>query len=129
MGASLLDALFPKAGPAGNSRGKGVETMKKQNWWLFTVLCGTLMGSYVLWSAEHLYAAPAQAKETVQALVSINKADASGLESIKGIGPMLAQRILAYRQSNGPFKQLEDLTQVAGIGQAKFEKIKSQITL
>jgi competence protein ComEA len=61
--------------------------------------------------------------------VSINKADAVELESIKGIGPMLAQRILDYRAANGPFKQLEDLVQVPGIGQGKFEKIKSQLSL
>ncbi len=62
-------------------------------------------------------------------LVSLNKADAAQLEAVKGIGPSLAQRIIAYRTERGGFKTLEEIKEVKGIGQVKYEKIKDQITL
>lgn len=62
-------------------------------------------------------------------LVNINNAGAEELQAVRGIGPVLAERVVSYRQSNGQFKKLEDLRQVKGIGTAKFEKIKDQITL
>ena len=65
----------------------------------------------------------------VQQPVSINKADSEELQSVRGIGPALAERILNYRQTNGGFKTLEELKEVHGIGDAKFEKMKSQLTM
>ena len=61
--------------------------------------------------------------------VSINKANAEELQAVKGIGPSLAERIIEYREANGAFKSLENLKEVRGIGDAKFEKLKGQITL
>jgi competence protein ComEA len=60
--------------------------------------------------------------------VNINTADVATLESLSGIGPVLAQRILDYRQANGPFARIEDITNVSGIGQATFEALRDQIT-
>lgn len=61
--------------------------------------------------------------------VSINKASADELQTITGIGPVIAERIVEYRESNGAFEVLEDLMDVHGIGQAKFERIKDRIKL
>jgi len=61
--------------------------------------------------------------------VSINKADLDELQTVRGIGPALAERIMSYRQTSGGFKTLEELKEVKGIGDAKFEKIKNQITM
>lgn len=61
--------------------------------------------------------------------VSINKASAEDLQNVNGIGLVIAQRIVEYRDKNGAFEALEDLMDVQGIGQAKFERIKEQITL
>ena len=69
--------------------------------------------------------AASQAHELVK--VDINKAGLEELESIKGIGPALAERIIAYRNENGKFKTREDLISVKGIGQAKFNRIKDQL--
>ena len=60
--------------------------------------------------------------------VNINTADAAALETLPGIGPALAQRILDYRQVHGPFLRVEDIMEVSGIGQATFEKLSDQIT-
>ena len=61
--------------------------------------------------------------------VNVNKASVEELQSVNGIGLVIAQRIAEYRQKNGAFEALEDLMDVQGIGQAKFERIKEQITL
>ncbi len=62
-------------------------------------------------------------------LVNVNRASQVELESIRGIGPALAERIVKYRESNGSFKSVEDLSKVSGIGESKLAKIKSQITV
>ena len=61
-------------------------------------------------------------------VININKASADQLESIKGIGPALAQRIVDYRDENGKFERPDDLVNVRGIGQAKLRKIQHQIS-
>lgn len=61
--------------------------------------------------------------------ISINAASAEQLSELPGIGPSTAERIVAYRQENGYFQTVEDLMQVKGIGQAKFDKLKDRIQL
>ena len=61
-------------------------------------------------------------------LVNINTADAAALETLPGIGPALAQRILDFRQASGPFEQIEDLMEVSGIGPGIFDQIRELIT-
>lgn len=60
--------------------------------------------------------------------ININTADLNALESLPGIGPVLAQRILDYRHSHGPFSRPEEIMEVPGIGQATFDKIQDLIT-
>ena len=64
------------------------------------------------------------------AQVNINTADADTLSSeLSGIGQSKAEAIVAYREQHGPYKQLEELTNVKGIGIATIEKNKTKITL
>ncbi len=65
----------------------------------------------------------------VGGLVNINTADAALLETIPGIGPTVASRIVAYREENGPFERVEDLTKVAGIGPETLEQIRPYVTV
>ncbi len=60
--------------------------------------------------------------------VNINTADSAALDSLPGIGPALAQRIIDYRQEHGPFARLEDIMEVPGIGPGTFEKLQDLIT-
>ncbi len=60
-------------------------------------------------------------------LININKAGQSQLETLPGIGASTALKIIEYRQTNGNFKSIEDLKNVPGIGDAKFNSIKSLI--
>lgn len=62
-------------------------------------------------------------------LVSINSATQKELETLKGVGPSTAKRIVQYRNENGAFSKLEDLVKVKRIGKKSFEKLKSRITL
>jgi len=61
-------------------------------------------------------------------LVNINTADAERLATLKGIGPALAQRIIEYREQNGAFKTIEEIKNVRGIAQKKFDAFKDKIT-
>jgi competence protein ComEA len=61
--------------------------------------------------------------------VALNRASAKDLEALDGIGPVLASRIIAYRNANGPFLTLEALLEVSGIGPAKFAQFKEKIRL
>jgi competence protein ComEA len=59
--------------------------------------------------------------------ININMANQEELESLPGIGPALAERIIAYREANGPFSTIEEIQEVDGIGPKKFEDIKNLI--
>jgi competence protein ComEA len=62
-------------------------------------------------------------------LVNINTATLDELNSLPGIGPTLAQRIIDYRAANGAFSTIEDIMNVSGIGVSTFEDIKDLITV
>lgn len=61
--------------------------------------------------------------------VNINKASQEELDRLPGIGPSTANKILEYRKQNGNFKSIEDIKEVSGIGESKFEKIRNMITV
>jgi competence protein ComEA len=61
--------------------------------------------------------------------VNINKASAAELEKLPGVGPKMAGEILQYREAKGPFKSVEDLKEVKGVGPKNFEKIKNGVTV
>ena len=63
------------------------------------------------------------------ALVDINTADEALLQTLPGVGPALAERIVAYREENGGFRYLYELTNVKGIGLKTFEGLQDLITL
>ena len=60
-------------------------------------------------------------------IVNINTANETELEELPGIGASIAGRIIEYRNKNGKFKSIEDIKNVTGIGDSKFEKIKESI--
>jgi competence protein ComEA len=66
-------------------------------------------------------------KEVINNKVNINAADVEVIAQLDGIGEKMAQRIIDYREENGDFNAIEEITLVNGIGQKKFEDIKDSI--
>lgn len=62
-------------------------------------------------------------------LININIASQAELESLPSIGPTTAQKIVQYREQNGPFLKTEDIINVSGIGPGTYERIKNLITV
>jgi len=71
--------------------------------------------------------APVGGGPAPSARFDINTADAAAFETLDGIGPVLAKRIVAYRDEHGPFGSVEDLLDVPGIGEAKLAAIRSAL--
>lgn len=72
---------------------------------------------------------PDELSKAGDGLVNINKASSEELQELDGIGEALAENIIAYRENNGRFKNIEDIKNVSGIGDSKYEKIKDNIKI
>jgi len=68
-------------------------------------------------------------KQPLTGKVAINRATAEQLEGLPGIGPDLAKRIVEYRQAHGPFKSIDELLNVRGIGKKKLEALRPYVKL
>lgn len=66
---------------------------------------------------------------TAQGKVNLNTADAAALDTLPGVGPAIAARIIAWREANGRFTAVEDLMGVTGIGDKTFEELKELVTV
>ena len=67
--------------------------------------------------------------EAASGMVSLNRASAPELEVLAGVGPVLASRIVAHREANGPFTAVEGLLDVPGIGEAKLSTIRDYVVV
>jgi len=63
------------------------------------------------------------------ASVNLNTATSEQLQTLPGVGPVLAQRIIAYRDEHGGFKSVSELRQVSGIGDARYQELKDRVTV
>jgi competence ComEA-like helix-hairpin-helix protein len=61
--------------------------------------------------------------------IDLNRADAGEIMRLPGVGPAIAQEIIRHRTENGPFRSVEDLLEVRGIGPKKLEKIRPYVTI
>ena len=85
-------------------------------------------GEQIYVDATVLNSAGKRVSKTVRSgPINVNRATAAQLDSLDGIGPVIAKRIIEYRKVNGPFATVEDLQKVSGIGTAKFAIIKSKL--
>ncbi len=75
------------------------------------------------------YAQAAAAMQEPQEPIDVNTASEEDLELIPGIGPAMAQRIIAWREQNGPFERIEDLLNVRGIGVKTLEKLRPYVVV
>lgn len=122
-----------------NVRFRGIRAFLRRPAVLAGALClclilGFFLGSLRARSRSAAVTAVARAPaEEVRSLgtelVDINTADEETLQTLPGIGPALAERIVAYREANGGFQYLYELTNVKGIGSSTFEALQEFITL
>ncbi len=94
---------------------------------LILVLITINIVSYRQWSKNKETVTIMVQKEKIQ--ISINRADADELEMLPGIGRVMANRIIEFREKNGEFKDLTDLVKVKGISERTLEKIKPYVKL
>jgi len=96
---------------------------------LSIVACCCLLWAVPVTAAQSKSTAHSTAKPSSTAVVNLNTASASDLEGLPGIGAKTAARIVEYLQKNGPFKKIEELMNVRGVGEKNFLKLKPQITV
>jgi competence protein ComEA len=72
---------------------------------------------------------PTRSGDRGDGLVDVNHGSVSDLEALPGVGPVLAERIFAYRAEHGPFRAVEDLLDVPGIGEAKLAALREALIL
>jgi competence protein ComEA len=78
--------------------------------------------------ASGVAAAPPKADPAAPEVnVDLNTASVAELEAVRGIGPALAKRIVAFRDEHGPFERVEDLLKVRGIGEKSLEKLRPYV--
>ena len=85
-----------------------------------------LAAAGIFWARQTVRLVPA---ELPAATLDLNRAAASDLETIPGIGVTLAERIVAYRESCGPFSSVEDVTDVPGVGAGKLAQMEPYVTV
>jgi len=95
------------------------------------VFLSLFVASVLMAGVAQTHAQTASAKLGSKPLVTVNlnTATATELEGLPGIGPSTAARIVEYRQKNGPFKKIEDVMNVQGVGEKSFLKLRPQLTV
>jgi competence protein ComEA len=124
-GSRLQEALTLAGGTVADADLRGLNLARKlvDGEQIYVPVQGEGTGAFPTVSASRVPAAVPQGK------ININAATVEQLDTLPGIGPALAQRIVEYRTVNGPFTTLEDLKKVRGIGDVIFAQMQDLISL
>lgn len=121
-GARLVDVIFAAGGFSKHADQASVNLARE-------VTDGEQVVVFKVGGAPQLIGPVAPGGSPGASQISLNRATQSELESLPGVGPALAGRMLDWRAANGGFKKKEDLLNVSGIGDKLFAGIKNQVTL
>ena len=94
-----------------------------------SIACALLVAIAAPAAGQGQAAPPAVRAGAPAAQVNLNTATAADLDTLPGIGPKVAARIIEFRQKNGGFKKAEDLMSVKGIGEKQFLRLKPLVTV
>ena len=116
--------------------------MKKSAFWCLLLICcsciaftgGFFLGRNANRTPVQVGVLPPVAADSLEGkqepeIININTATLEQLQTLPKVGPVLAQRILEYRQANGPFENVKDIAEVEGIGETILEAIMAYITV
>ncbi len=120
LGARVVDAIAAAGGPAADADLAGVNLAR-------VVADGEQLR--VPRVGEVPTAGPATGGVAPDGRVNLNTADAAALETLPGVGPAIAARIIAWRDENGPFRSVDELTAVSGIGERTLDGLRDQATV
>jgi competence protein ComEA len=119
-GSRVIDALNAAGGPK-----RGAELSE------LNLAAPLTDGQQIVVSRTSAVEAPAAAAATsaTSALVNVNTASAEELDTLPGIGEVLAAAILQYREEHGPFTSVDQLVDVSGIGEVTLEELRDLVTI
>ena len=95
--------------------------------WILTMVLALCAGQVA--AAQVREAAPSDAQRMQSELIDLNTATSVQLETLPGVGPRTAERILEYRREHGGFERIEDLMDVRGIGERTFLRLRPLVTV
>ncbi len=127
VGSRVHDAIYKAGGMTADANSQSVNLAQKLS--DEAVIYVAKEGEEVpeLGSSENSAKSSASAEKTGK--VHLNRATEAELQTVSGIGQKRAQDIIAYREANGPFRSVEDLKNVSGIGEKTLEKLKDAFTV
>jgi len=88
-----------------------------------------VIASLAAMPARDAKAAAATGSADASGVINVNSASAEQIAFLPRVGLKLAQRVVEYRKSNGPFKKIEDLMEVKGVGEKLFVALKPHLTV
>ena len=121
-GSRLVDVIFAAGGFGKNADQASINLARE-------VTDGEQVVVFKVGAAPQALGTISSGSAAVSSQISLNKASQAELESLPGVGPALAGRMIDWRTANGGFKKKEDLLNVSGIGDKLFAGIKNQVTL
>lgn len=127
VGSRVHDAIYKAGGMTADANSQSVNLAQKLSDEAVIYVAKEGEEAPELGSSESAAKSSASAEKTGK--VHLNRATEAELQTVSGIGQKRAQDIIAYREANGPFRSVEDLKNVSGIGEKTLEKLKDAFTV
>ena len=122
LGSRVVDAIAAAGGPLDDADLGGVNLAR-------VVADGEQLRVPRVGEVPAVAPGSAPAGTTSDGRINLNTADAAALETLPGVGPAIASRIVAWRDENGPFRSVDELTAVTGIGEKTLDGLRDQATV